>query len=96
MKTGAHSPGSWQIGDHGESAPHTTTILDRDGHKVCSVESYPYQTTGKADARLIAAAPELLAALIECAHHIEVKTGDSQAICLGDALTAIAKAKGEQ
>lgn len=58
----SHTPGPWVIGDKGESAPHTSHILGG-GHKVCTVESYPYSTTGKADARLIAAAPELLAAL---------------------------------
>ena len=68
-----HSPGPWRIGDKGESAPNTSTILDATGLKVCSVESFPFQTTGKADARLIQAAPQLLSALRNAyAGHVKV------------------------
>lgn len=57
MKTTAsHTPGPWAITDKGEAAPNTFWISATDGMKVCTVESYPSRTTGRADARRICAA----------------------------------------
>jgi hypothetical protein len=54
------TPGPWKIGERNEARFGTRTILGADGTKVCSVESFPLVTVGKADAALIAAAPSLL------------------------------------
>jgi formate dehydrogenase assembly factor FdhD len=99
-----HTPGPWYIGDRGESRANTRSVIGADGHKVCTVESYPSATTGKADARLIAAAPELLAALRNAQEVIQ-QLGGGNAAFLGqpskgginvteDIAAAIAKATG--
>lgn len=58
-----HTPGPWRITDKGEASPNTSWISGAHGHKVCTVESYPFLTTGKADANLIASAPALVVAI---------------------------------
>lgn len=91
-----HTPGPWYI--HGDGG---TTIVGGEGdcwEHICSV-------TANEDARLIAAAPELLEALEHVLHRIEAIFDadgvDRQDICedldiLGvDVFRAIAKAKGE-
>ncbi len=48
-----HSPLPWHVCTLGEKTPHTSNISDVGGSLVARVESYPYRTTGKADAALI-------------------------------------------
>ncbi len=57
------SQAPWHIGDFGEAPYHCSHVISQDGNKVCTVESYPFSTTGKADAKLIMMAPEILTAL---------------------------------
>lgn len=55
----AHTPGPWFWADNVPDAPpHYRMIVDADGATVCDPSPM-----GEADARLMAAAPELLAAL---------------------------------
>jgi hypothetical protein len=71
MKTAQHTPGPWRVGDagatvfgpnNGEPAPKIIANVGRG--------AFPAERN-KANAHLIAAAPDLLAALIRCADFIE-------------------------
>ena len=80
-----HSPGPWTFQENG------SLVLDaRTGASQCAVahvQVNTYKNEGLYNARLIAAAPELLSALIEAVPHVE---GD----ILRRARTAITKATG--
>lgn len=79
----------WKLADW-----HSGRVIDAEGHTVCTADPYY-------DAKLIAAAPDLLAALVDvmaqlsgaqksCGH-------EGYCICPGDAArAAIAKARGVQ
>lgn len=92
--THKHTPGPWAV------VEKTTNYGTKE--KLASVQAgagFVAQRIGEADAHLIAAAPELLAALIECADWLEDEfagrpQGDSEPF-LDRARAAIAKAKGE-
>ncbi len=67
--TGKHTPGPWEVGDGGvRGSEHTIYCSDRTGSAVATVKFEPIDLTGRspheraANARLIAAAPDLLAA----------------------------------
>lgn len=90
--TTKHTPGPWRIARHdtlkdvrhidaGPAGYERSTVAILDGPK------------SDANAQLIAAAPELLAALIECAEQLDAETLGGEA--LDNARAAIAKAKGE-
>jgi hypothetical protein len=95
--TTKHTPGPWAVSDVGE------VVVCATGRTLCDVYSSP--TTGEeqadVDARLIAAAPDLLAAcemLAEAQRRAD--TGEREGFgCYVDAVdkarAAIAKAKGE-
>ena len=86
----AHTPGPWFWADNVPDAPpHYRMIVDADGATVCDPSPM-----GEADARLIAAAPELLAfaervanlpefghyiALIDAARELAAKAGAAPA-----------------
>ena len=59
-----HTPGPWQL-KFGEGNQYTFQIKDADGRAVASWDDYEIRTKAqaRADADLITAAPELLAAL---------------------------------
>jgi hypothetical protein len=81
---GAHTPGPWRTGG--------SEIFADNNLRVASVWSYPGADT-EADAHLIAAAPELLAALESAVRELENEFGtDNPRARQFD--TAIAKAKG--
>ena len=85
-----HTPGTWAIY---VNAPSDVVIrkMSKDGYELCAIARV---SSGYANARLIAAAPELLAAL-ESMLHLR-KMPDEVAECVLDrAVAAIAKAKGE-
>ena len=65
MKTN-HTPGPWLIKHLANSRRDTVRIVEKiNHHSVAEVRDAGFEDQGYADARLIAAAPELLAALIE-------------------------------
>ena len=104
---GQHTPGPW----HSEGYPRYVdpTVVSPDG-PVCAISTGPLDRTlprkpAAANARLIAAAPELLAALVASAElaegaikllrQLDMESGRIAAECvLRDARAAIAKATG--
>lgn len=93
-----HTPGPWEVAPPGYVDEHYA-VLDGFGH-TASVYGYPEQeAVALANARLIAAAPELLAALQEAVTALNVKEKfpvydtDSYAIA-ARCDKAIAKAEG--
>lgn len=95
MKT-QHTPGPWFFDQHG----HVYGTLN--GQQIEGVPggktiSHPHVCTPRciANARLIAAAPELLEALADCVAHMHWTQPKGEA-ALKKAKAAIAKATGEQ
>ena len=94
--TKQHTPGPWYIDCQNESAAiGYRAIVDNEGYTICNPSPM-----GQADARLIAAAPDLLAALENMVSHfphwaaqIDMKQIDRDAV--GMARAAIAKSTGE-
>lgn len=88
--TTQHSPGPWYIDCQNESATiGYRAIVDKEGYTVCSPSPM-----GQANARLIAAAPALLAALQNILLCDEAQDVESMANAIQDARAAIAKATG--
>lgn len=89
------TPGPWSVNEKGQhwnnkSLTHLEVIFGEDGECICDTV---YQ---RQDADLIAAAPELLAALIKCADALDEVS--YQAWCgeiIDEARAAINKATGE-
>ena len=94
MSAAKHTPGPWQVSETVTGRPK---VISNRGFAVCGFQSGAYDQM-RTDARLIAAAPELLAALKKCAKALQLTNGMTHAeiIALGDAERAIAKATGEQ
>lgn len=82
----AHTPGPWHIGDG-------TRIIGANSQRV-SVCDDNHATPGLANARLIAAAPDLLAALKAIAD-TTCNHGPNEVCCRDLARSAIASARGE-
>ena len=94
-----HTPGPWVV-----SFPH---IVAKDAREtlVCEVTGTASNDAAQADARLIAAAPDLLAVLASCVFAIEIvqrqerergdKSADAWDHVLKPARAALAKAEGE-
>jgi hypothetical protein len=102
-----HTKGPWHIGaGNGEGsvfADEGRTRLEQGGttlYSICNVTRGWNDSEDAANARLIAAAPDLLAALIECeriANELFQETGLHEYMHASDrAREAIAKATGEQ
>lgn len=98
-----HTPGPWGI--ESTAWTHWVGPMRSDGRKVDDVVVYldhgpdyrpEYNIRAFADARLITAAPELLKALENLANAASATTGFASPMFLGDARSAIAKAKGEK
>jgi len=101
-----HTPGPWQIldpsGDPFESNTRKVIASGKHGGLICDASVHWYDpVTARANARLIAAAPDLLAALELALEQIGQFTGwgkvtdpDAEA-ALADGRAALAKAKGE-
>ena len=96
--TQTHTQGPWRIDACPDFSQLCELILREDGKKIASVNSI-WTGVGEqqANARLIAAAPELLEALDNLAEHIDSKSGDfaMRAHFLKEAFAAIAKARGQ-
>jgi hypothetical protein len=93
MKTHTHTQGPWHPVTLGASPDHSWAI-DSELHEVARLPEWPdNQAEAEANARLIAAAPEMLAALEElCAD--KYLADPINADRMGKAKAAIAKAKG--
>lgn len=107
-----HTPGPWRVADDGSIG----TILSIDGTVVAQAQQCrprthdPLHLERKANARLIAAAPELLEALKSTMNHIKMleegiedlrQLGATAQFCgvsfsHAEAIAAIAKAEGDQ
>jgi len=88
MSTHTHTPGPWHPVTLGASPDHAWAI-DSELHEVARLPEWPdNQAEAEANARLIAAAPEMLAALQSLAHPM---ASDED---LQNALAVIAKVKG--
>ena len=88
MKTHTHTQGPWHPVTLGASPDHSWAI-DSELHEVARLPEWPdNQAEAEANARLIAAAPEMLAALQSLAHPM---ASDED---LQNALAVIAKVKG--
>lgn len=97
--TQTHTPGPWedngagliygQVQGDDDEAPFVADVCNNGGAGI-------YSEQEKINARLIAAAPELLEALDNLAEHIDSKSGDfaMRAHFLKEAFAAIAKARG--
>jgi len=106
----AHTPGPWIVGTltgHNANIVYgpPSSPDDYSEDSICSVYGLPMHTkienvdpsrwsTGLANARLIAAAPELLESLQRILAQLD-KTGAIKVIAVDSALRAIAKATGE-
>lgn len=98
-----HTPGPWTIEEYGDGDLPALAIHKDSETRVCFMAtpgSHGDPATIAADARLIAAAPDLLAALRACVNNL-APYGDEDAIesgsignCLRRARAAIAKARG--
>ena len=97
-----HTPGPWTYeGDH-THRQYNIRVLGRDAQHICTVNNLPphvlanrEQSTAEANARLIAAAPDLLVALKCIADALSPPRNAEEAAAIAAALAAIAKAKGE-
>ncbi len=73
-----HSPGPWRWSDERAHVDDQPALMDASGERVCwfgdSTQYYPTagEPPSQADARLIEAAPELLAALRIAVHSFDV------------------------
>jgi hypothetical protein len=95
----AHTPGPWRVSDENKTIVRRdyTMIGDRSGELVASALAYPNSgfmpdyEAAMANARLIAAAPELLEALLAAVDEVN---GTYPFVFLEDARAAIKKATG--
>ena len=88
-----HTPGPWVVDRSHPDWVEGTTIWANDVVIAHAVADQHHQT--EANARLIAAAPDLLAALEACLHRLDAHDDQSAPECL-TARAAIAKATGVQ
>jgi gentisate 1,2-dioxygenase len=88
-----HTPGPWKIvdawNDHMVEGQNGEEIIWQDG-------PHGTPTINEANARLIAAAPDLLEALENLADYVDERAGDNECRPIENARAAIAKAKGEE
>ena len=84
-----HTPGPWAIYVNAHS-DIVIRKMSKDGYELCSIARV---SSGYANARLIASAPELLEALTDCVEHMHWTQPQGEA-ALKKAKAAIAKATG--
>jgi hypothetical protein len=93
-----HTPGPWKFGSKADSKFYKRNISGADGYHVAAVSSRNEHEVD-ANARLIAAAPDLLEALELCQSNISSLLASAHPKVYGEWLTvvsaAIAKATGE-
>jgi len=87
--TAKHTPGPWHLGKEGY---YFQSVRDQNEHITADVNITRSDGEGGANARLIAAAPDLLAALDEMVSKIDA---DKLPVSCSLARAAIARARGE-
>lgn len=94
-----HTPGPWHYGIN--RSGHSFLVKDPEGRLVCNMswhhssrEHYPLQAESEANARLIAAAPELLEALTAAWNSMDTSIPGSPGSPIEKARAALAKATG--
>lgn len=89
MNNTLHTPGPWQVSPYGNITSKSLTIA--------RVEQMPgnYESEKQANARLIAAAPDLLAILNEVCMQHDMGLNKIEASLYDIAKTTLRKAKGE-
>lgn len=95
-----HTPGPWRIFQNRDGEETQLGVYDSEGYKLASIEAWKASAKeeGKANAALIASAPELLAALKAWEKWAQHYRSSSVAMPIGPVSTAaqaaIAKAEG--
>jgi hypothetical protein len=94
-----HTPGPWQLDKHARTILSSGWLTYPAKKAICTVRPYPRTAEanqeGKANARLIAAAPEMLAALKWASDYLSGwPRDDLQRHCRQAVQAAIAKAEG--
>jgi len=88
----SHTPGPWDWHGPYMTGGYKVSALDKDGHQTMQAfVDRADRATNEANARLIAAAPDLLAALLRCVAVLE-QTGPMPSAIRTEARAAIAKA----
>ena len=86
-----HTPGPWRIGT---PPPNGEQTIGTQQGLMVAVATTGAGTPTEANARLIAAAPDLLEALNALADYVDDRAGDNECRPLENARAAIAKAEG--
>lgn len=90
------TPFPWRYEEYEDAASYKSVrVIGSNGQTVCDSESYYPAPVEPEDAKLIAAAPELLECLIELRQWISQEIAHPNSPC-GRADTAIAKALGDE
>lgn len=91
------TPGPWELAHSHERKGHLLTEVYKGRENLASIHAYENHDEAEANARLIAAAPELLEALEECQRDINFlsQSGSRNRTSLVMAEVAIKKARGE-
>lgn len=94
-----HTPGPWRITDHAESAVFVYAGDNQYLNHVARVHNTPTKATRQANARLIAAAPDMLAMLKQLRDLLQNETGLDTRIWEDTAqelLDVISQAEGDE
>ena len=102
MSESRHTPGPWRVRPGKNSDGEETLFIESDRESIAtmdvvSVNGGPFVLPPRAwaNARLIAAAPDLLAALILCERALEERDAEAEGHAAKEARYIISKAKGE-
>ncbi len=92
-----HTPGPWRV-ENREHALGELAIMSSNGWVACAATMNEGLVNAEANARLIAAAPEMLEALwlITCAYGASDGRNGNSGECWDKARQALKKARGEQ
>lgn len=95
MSTAGHTPGPWEVVDRTcVRGPFAMGDHERQGLHIASIPLYLPECEGRANARLIAAAPELLEVLQGLLSAVSVRIDDPRIAHFDKAHAVVAKATG--
>ena len=92
--TAKHTPGPWVITKDHAKAYAFIRPIDGEHSPIATIE-WTDSGSIEANAALVAAAPDLLAALELCERALEVRDAEAEEFAAKNARAAIAKARGE-